>query len=485
MTAREAVASPTGRRHFVRSMLFLSDAVMLVLSTALVTYVRFGQFRHVQAIPAETLNLQFADLSLIIALIWLASLWHENLYDLAAVFWGTGEYRRVVRALSIGIVVFVLATYLLKLPEISRAWLIGSYAAATVCVIAGRAVVREVYRWSCKRGLMSRKALIVGYNAEASGLIGRLRSDMSHGLVPAGVLASSKADQLELGEMVDGVPVIGSTGEIKQILRETLYDTVIIASTAFDSDILARVITDMRGFPVEIQLSSAMFDVATSRVRVLEVSGIPLISIKGVSFSPGRRLAKRTFDLVVTSAIVLAGMPVWLLVAAAIKLESPGPVFYRQTRIGRGGREFGMYKFRSMRSDADAVLAQLAEHNEASGPLFKMKHDPRITRVGKWLRKFSIDEFPQLINVLKGEMSLVGPRPPLPSETGQYNDYHWRRMEVPPGMTGLWQVSGRSSLTFEEMIRLDLFYIENWSVAFDLSLIARTIPAVLFARGAY
>ncbi len=485
MTLRALTSSHGARRNLVRAFLFGSDALMLIAASALTTYIRFGQLRHVQAIPNATLNLQFADLSLIITVIWLAAIWHESLYDLGAVFWGTGEYRRVVRALSIGVVVFVLATYLLRLPEISRGWLIGSYVAAVTGVIVGRMIVRQVYRWSCRSGFMARSALIVGYNAEAAGLIERLRSDRSHGLVPIGCLASSKADQLALEPVVEGVPVIGSTGEIKRILRETPVDTVIIASTAFDSDILARIITDMRGFPVDIQLSSAMFDVATSRVRVLEVSGVPLISIKGVSFSPGRKLAKRTFDLVVTSTIVLLGMPLWLLVAAAIKLESPGPVFYRQTRIGRGGNEFGMYKFRSMRADADAVLAELAEANEATGPLFKMKDDPRITRVGKWLRKFSIDEFPQLINVLKGEMSLVGPRPPLPSETSQYNDYHWRRMEVPPGMTGLWQVSGRSSLTFEEMIRLDLFYIENWSVAFDLSLIARTVPAVLFARGAY
>jgi len=169
----------------------------------------------------------------------------------------------------------------------------------------------------------------------------------------------------------------------------------------------------------------------------------------------------------------------------AIVIDSRGPVFYRQTRVGKDGAEFGMFKFRSMYRDADQRLKELEAQNEASGPLFKMKNDPRVTRVGKWMRKFSIDEFPQLLNVLRGEMSLVGPRPPLPRETVQYTDRHWRRMVVPPGMTGLWQVSGRSSLTFDEMIRLDLYYIENWSVGFDLSLLMRTIPAVLFARGAY
>ena len=196
-------------------------------------------------------------------------------------------------------------------------------------------------------------------------------------------------------------------------------------------------------------------------------------------------LTKRTFDLVVGGLIVLLGTPLWLLIAVGIKLQTPGPVFYRQERIGRDGKPFGMFKFRSMYVDAEARLAEIRAANEATGPLFKMKDDPRVTRIGKWMRKYSIDEFPQLINVLKGEMSLVGPRPPLPSETEQYSDHHWRRMEVLPGMTGLWQVSGRSRLTFDEMVRLDLFYIENWSVGFDMSLILRTIPAVLLARGAY
>ena len=258
-----------------------------------------------------------------------------------------------------------------------------------------------------------------------------------------------------------------------------------IASTAFSPDVLARVITDLRGRDVDIEISSGLLDVSTSRVLIREVSGVPLITVRGVSFSRGKRLVKRTFDLLVGVSIIAVGMPVWILLALIIKLESRGPVFYRQTRIGRGGHPFEMYKFRSMTVGADQVRDQLAADNEASGPLFKMQDDPRVTRVGTWLRKFSIDEFPQLINVMRGEMSLVGPRPPLPGETSEYSAHHWRRMEVPPGMTGLWQVSGRSRLTFDEMIRLDLFYIENWSVGFDIGLILRTIPAVLFARGAY
>ena len=175
----------------------------------------------------------------------------------------------------------------------------------------------------------------------------------------------------------------------------------------------------------------------------------------------------------------------WAAIALAIKVDSPGPVFFRQERIGRGGLSFGMYKFRSMYLDAEERLAELEGRNEATGPIFKMKDDPRVTRVGRVLRRFSLDEFPQLLNVLGGEMSLVGPRPPLPREVVNYGTAEWPRLGVQPGMTGLWQVSGRSDLSFDEMVRLDLFYIENWSVGLDLGLIVRTVPAVVFPSGAY
>jgi lipopolysaccharide/colanic/teichoic acid biosynthesis glycosyltransferase len=178
-------------------------------------------------------------------------------------------------------------------------------------------------------------------------------------------------------------------------------------------------------------------------------------------------------------------MPLWLALAAVIKLTSEGPMLYTQERLGKGGVPFQMYKFRSMVDGADQMLNELSSDNEATGPLFKIRSDPRLTPVGRWMRKFSIDEFPQIINVLKGEMSLVGPRPPIPSETIAYTDTCWRRLDVPPGMTGLWQVSGRSALSFDEMVRLDMFYIDNWSVGLDLALLLRTAPAVVSGRGAY
>jgi exopolysaccharide biosynthesis polyprenyl glycosylphosphotransferase len=474
------------RRLFLRVVLLGSDLLMLILAAIAASLIRFGRFRHVQALPDLVLKVQFADLSLIVVFIAIIAMWYEGLYDMDRVFWGTGEYNRVAKGQSLAVVAFILATYVLKLPGLSRGWLMLVWGLGILFVVTGRMIVRSVLTSARRRRRLLRPTLMVGYNEEAIELIHRLQSDPSSGLDPTACLASTLQDMHDLQSGSHTGPIcLGAARNIQEVLDQHDFDTVVIASTAFSSDVLARVIADLRGRDVDIEISSGLLDVTTSRVLIREVSGVPLITVRGVSFSAGKRFVKRTFDLVVGALIIVVGLPVWLVLALVIKLDSRGPVLYRQTRIGRGGEPFEMYKFRSMTDGADRVRDQLAVDNEASGPLFKMRADPRITGVGMWLRKFSIDEFPQLLNVMRGEMSIVGPRPPLPGETGEYSSHHWRRMEVPPGMTGLWQVSGRSRLTFDEMIRLDLFYIENWSVGFDIGLILRTIPAVVFARGAY
>ena len=274
---------------------------------------------------------------------------------------------------------------------------------------------------------MHRRTLIVGDNVEASRIIERLFASPEQGLTPIGCLHSARHDELPLGSCEDRVPVLGYARQVRQVVREHEVDTVVIAASAFHHEVMSRIMGALRGLDVSIHISSGLFEMMTSRVLVRDIAGIPLITVDAVTLSPGQLRTKRAFDVVLASLGVLSGMPVWLLLAAAIKLESRDPVFYKQARVGLRGKPFGMYKFRSMVNDADAPLAQLIEENEATGPLFKMKNDPRITRVAKWMRKFSIDEFPQLLNVLRGEMSLVGPRPPLPRETVLYTDHHWRR----------------------------------------------------------
>jgi exopolysaccharide biosynthesis polyprenyl glycosylphosphotransferase len=233
---------------------------------------------------------------------------------------------------------------------------------------------------------------------------------------------------------------------------------------------------------VQVKMLPELGELLPGRFEVHDLGGR-----RYIGFAPVAAVSwpKRALDLLITGGGVLAISPLLLAVAVAIKLDSTGPVFYRQERVGKDGRHFWIYKFRSMVIDADRRLAALLDKNEASGPLFKMKEDPRITRVGSFLRRWSLDELPQLLNVLRGEMSLVGPRPPLPSEVAQYEDWQLGRLRAIPGLTGLWQVSGRSEVPFHDMVRLDLHYIRNWSLSLDLEIMLRTIPAVLSNRGAY
>jgi exopolysaccharide biosynthesis polyprenyl glycosylphosphotransferase len=236
---------------------------------------------------------------------------------------------------------------------------------------------------------------------------------------------------------------------------------------------------------VEIRISANLTQILSSRLSVQPVGDLLALSLKPVRLSGPQAVAKRIFDLFGSLAVLILGSPLWITIAVMIKATSRGPVLYRQVRVGQNEELFTIYKFRTMVDGAERLLPDLQKHNEADGPLFKMRDDPRVTRVGRWLRKFSLDEVPQLLNVVRGDMSLVGPRPALPVEVLHYEDWHHDRLEVPPGITGLWQVRGRSELGFDDYVRLDLFYIENWSITYDLFILVKTVPSVLLRKGAY
>jgi exopolysaccharide biosynthesis polyprenyl glycosylphosphotransferase len=236
---------------------------------------------------------------------------------------------------------------------------------------------------------------------------------------------------------------------------------------------------------VKVRIAPTTTALLTQRMEYVPGQGVPLFELRPPVFAGLDWSIKRAFDIVVSTLIVAAAAPLWALVALAVKIDSPGPVFYRDRRVGLGEREFGMFKFRSMYVDASERQAGLESSNEASGPLFKIKDDPRVTRVGRFMRKYSIDELPQVLNVARGEMSLVGPRPLPLRDFVQLEDWHRKRYLVLPGMTGLWQVSGRIELSFDDLVRLDFYYLENWSIWLDISILAKTLPAVVQRRGAY
>jgi len=346
----------------MHGVLLAADFVALVLATQLASLVRYGRVFNVAPGPDLPIWFNAADLSIAMVAIWLLALGSEGLYDLSRVFWGTGEYSRVIRALTIGVIGVIVIEYLVHAVAISRGWTALAWVFGCAFVVAGRAMIRAWTAHKRRHGELIRPTLIVGFNAEAAEIIAALRRNPESGLVPVGCLASSHADRHELESCVEGdVPCLGYAGEIRSVVDEHFVDTVLIASSAFDHNVLARMINELRDCDVDIRLSSGLFEVTTSRVMVQEASGIPLIAIRSVSFASWKRAVKRAFDLAVGTMIVIIGTPIWLAVGVAVKIDSPGPVFYRQERVGHGGRPFGMYKFRSMRSDADVLLLELRE----------------------------------------------------------------------------------------------------------------------------
>jgi exopolysaccharide biosynthesis polyprenyl glycosylphosphotransferase len=279
--------------------------------------------------------------------------------------------------------------------------------------------------------------------------------------------------------------VLGDVGDLGHVLEELHPDELIVSGVDLDDRALLDLIDTAHERGVRVQIAPTTTELLTQRGEYVPGQGVPLFELHPPVFAGLDWAVKRLFDITVSSLMIAVGAPVWLIIAAAVKFDSPGPVFYRDRRVGLGEREFGMFKFRSMYADAGERQAALEASNEASGPLFKIKDDPRVTRIGKILRRYSIDELPQVLNVLRGEMSLVGPRPLPLRDYVQLEEWHRKRYLVLPGMTGLWQVSGRIELTFDDLVRLDFYYLENWSIWLDISILVRTPFAVLRRRGAY
>ena len=278
---------------------------------------------------------------------------------------------------------------------------------------------------------------------------------------------------------------LGAVDNLPDVLERQEIDSIIICLPWQSHRVIQRLLRTCEQRGVRALVVPDLFQVTKNQVYVDDFNGIPLISTRGVSIQGWNLILKRASDLVLGIAATVISLPLTLLIALAIKLDTTGPVLYSQTRIGKNGVPFRCYKFRSMVVGADSMRPELAEINEATGPLFKVRNDPRRTAVGRLLRRYSLDELPQIINVIRGEMSLVGPRPNLPEETEQYEEWHKKRLTVSPGITGLWQVSGRSDLTFDEMVLLDIYYVENWTITMDIGILLRSLPAVLRGRGAY
>ncbi|MCL4301698.1 MAG: undecaprenyl-phosphate glucose phosphotransferase [Anaerolineae bacterium] len=392
------------------------------------------------------------------------------------------EFYAIINGTATGTIIMIVFIFLYRAAFYSRAIFI--YAGIFVVILVGlsRLIKVSLLRYLRRRGIGSERVLIVGAGEVARTVMRAVVANPECGFNIIGFLDDNPLKgETDIGRF----KALGSLVNLADVLREQAIDEVIITLPWQYHRKIVSIMTLCERGGIRTRIVPDLFQMTMSRMQIEDVAGVPMIGVKEVSISGLNQVVKRSVDLVFAGLVLVSGAPLMALLALMIKLESPGPVLFRQERVGRNGRCFTVYKFRSMVEGAEEQQEALQELNEADGPLFKIRDDPRMTHVGKLLRKFSLDELPQLYNILRGEMSLIGPRPPLPAEVKQYQEWHKRRLEVAPGLTGLSQISGRSQLTFDETALLDIYYIENWSLGLDTKILLQTIPRVIFGNGAY
>jgi exopolysaccharide biosynthesis polyprenyl glycosylphosphotransferase len=425
--------------------------------------------------------LAYLLLSLALPPLWLFSVWLAGGYGSRFIGVGSDEYRRVLNAGVCLTATVAVVAYAAK-EDLARGYVVVALPSLTALDLLARYRLRKwLHHWRA-RGRCMHKVVVVGHPNVIGDLAAELRRESYHGLSVVAACAVGPELPTEIG----GIPVTGGLGNVVTVVRQFQADTVaVLACPEMSGARLRDLAWALEKTGTELCVAPALLDVAGPRTTIRPAAGLPLLYMDHPEFTGARRLIKSGFDRSLALAALVLLAPLLAAVALAIRLADGGPALFRQTRIGKDERPFTVLKFRTMVVDAEARKAQLVVRNETGGVLFKMRKDPRVTRVGEWLRRWSLDELPQLLNVLRGDMSLVGPRPPLPDEVARYVDHVRRRLVVKPGITGLWQVSGRSDLTWEESVRLDLRYVENWSLMLDLQILWKTLSAVLGGSGAY
>lgn len=479
----------TGRRDYavrfqrtVRLTLQLVDMLLLLLAFTVAYYLRYdlgigGDVADENQVPIDTyLPLMFGSALGFFVIARMSGLHHNALRKPVL-----DEVWSVILSVSFTITLLFGVVFLFRGLAYSRGLFLMAWAITMLLLVSDRLVGRTLLAILRQRGIGVERVLVVGGGRLAQTVMHVLTTQpgLSYRLV--GFLHTT--DTGDLGRFKS----LGTVDDLEGPVQLHEVDQVIIALTGEEHVRASAIAERCVDIGVDFRLVPDFHDLSMSRglVDVTELGGIPVIGPRLNMIGGGNLLMKRALDIAgAGTALLIFGIP-WLIICLLIKLDSKGPVFFVQTRVGKNHQTFPARKFRSMYVDAEQRLASLQAQNEATGPLFKMRNDPRVTRVGRWLRRTSLDELPQLLNVLAGDMSLVGPRPPIPAEVDKYEDWHLKRLSAAPGMTGLWQVSGRSELPFDEMVLLDIYYIENWTLGLDIQILLRTIIAVISGRGAY
>ncbi|WP_088285974.1 sugar transferase [Kineosporia sp. A_224] len=469
-TGRSDEASRIVARY--RAAALALDATAALLASAAVAGARFS----------GRIGLGYLALCAVLPLVWVAVLAWNRAYEPRFLGTGTEEYRRILTGGFVLFTVLTVASFSLR-AELSRLYVGGVVPLTLALTMLSRHTLRGWLFRLRRQGRAMQHVLVVGRADAAVAVADKLRNEPQHGLVVVG--ACVPAVEVHVSHVAD-VPVVGDLGRILEAVDELgVHVVAVVSHPDLSGHALRRLAWALEERDVELVVSPGIVEVAGPRLTIRPVAGLSLLHLERPAFAGGRRVLKVLVDAVLGTALLVLAAPAMLAVAVAVKLDSPGPVLFRQTRVGAAGRPFTMLKFRSMVVDAEERKAGLVHLNEGGEMLFKVRADPRVTRVGAFIRRFSLDELPQLVNVVRGDMSLVGPRPPLPCEVERYDHDATRRLRVRPGVTGLWQVSGRSDLSWEESVLLDLRYVDNWSLALDAVILWRTARAVLRPQGAY
>lgn len=451
-----------------------------VLATLAVVMVIGGLMtaRHSGFGPLSILALEVLTVIVVLGSLYLSRVWNANVLGQ-----GAEEFRRLGKGLFASVVTLGFGALAVDIPG-ARLWVFVVGPVIAIVVFPLRYLLRRPLHRARSQGNCLLPVLAAGNADTVADLISRTRKAPHIGWRVDAICTLD--GRSVIGGDLEGVPVVGQFHDVAEQVRRGGYRIVAVTPDAYWTPRrLQQLAWDLEGTGTEMVVAPVLMDFAGPRLHVTGVLGMPLLRVSEPSFTGFRRFVKGVVDRVGATALIALLMPVVVAVAVAIMVDSRGPVFYRQRRVGKDGSEFMIIKFRTMVTNADALRTKLNSVNEGSGLLFKMRKDPRVTKVGRVLRRYSLDELPQLLNVLTGAMSLVGPRPPLPEESAKYGPAVRRRLLVKPGLTGLWQVSGRSDLSWEESVRLDLRYVEDWSLALDALILWKTFRAVFGGQGAY
>ncbi len=485
-TSRKAKQLHISRHNQWRAFgiwLVLQDILLISLAFGAAYFIRFSLQLPIFKLEARIAPSFYHQLALMALPAWVLCFSFFGLYQRKNLLGGTREYALLFNAVTTGMVTMVFAEFLLPNMTLARGWLLLSWGLAFLFVAVGRFTLRRAIYALRRRGYFLSPAVIIGANPEGFSLAEQLRRWTTSGLQLIGFVDDELPSN---ARYIANLPALGTPNQLDDLIARYGIEKLILTSNSLPREKVLHIFQRYGTSPdVNVLLSSGLYEIITTGLEVKEFAFVPLLGVNKVRLTGIDRILKTMLDWSVALGALIVGWPIFAILALLIRLDSPGPVFYRRRVMGVNGKQFDAFKFRTMYVNGDEILARYPDLQAQLAQTHKLKYDPRVTRVGRFLRKTSLDELPQLFNVLREEMSVVGPRMISPPEMNMYAKYGLNLLTVKPGMTGLWQISGRSDVSWEQRVRFDMHYIRNWSIWLDIQILIQTIPAVLKSRGAY